>query len=280
MENDNITTRPILESRLKGIMGCVRQYTKDPWINEAMNSLEIALEERDAETLIQQCKELHGWYNLHIGQVLSNPYVTNKIAHQVCHKELPKIVMAIESHPEWFKLPTEESSICITTTKSKRILISHATADRAPVSQFVDLLRSVGFSEKHIICSSYPGFGIPMGENIFEFLKSCFNDYELFVLLMGSRTNYYASPACLNEMGAAWVTGAITIPILLPGMTPAEMKGAIGMEKLALVIDDEDAKYRLNELKDKLLSFFSMDAVNESSWEHARDHYLKSGRGF
>ncbi len=52
------------------------------------------------------------------------------------------------------------------------------------------------------ICTSVPGYGISEGAKIYDWLKKQFQNYDLRVLYVLSK-NYYASPACLNEMGAA-----------------------------------------------------------------------------
>ena len=129
------------------------------------------------------------------------------------------------------------------------IFISHSTKDSEYVASLVDLLRKIGFTDEDVFCSSYPGYGIPLGKNIYEFLKSCFKDYELFVLFVISKDNYYSSPASLNEMGAAWVQGAKSIPILLPGMSPAQLRGVVGPDSLALCLDSDNVRYDLNSLK-------------------------------
>lgn len=155
------------------------------------------------------------------------------------------------------------------------IFISHSTRDSEYVSLIVELLRKIGFDEESLFCSSYPGYGIPLGKNIYAFLKECFTDYELFVLFAISKDNYYASPASLNEMGAAWVQGTKSVPILLPGMRPSDLRGVVGSDSLALVLDADDAKYGLTSLKNELLLFFGRQQINENAWERDRDSFLE-----
>lgn len=93
---------------------------------------------------------------------------------------------------------------------------------------------------------------------------------------MISKDNYYSSPASLNEMGAAWVQGAKSIPILLPGMSPAKLKGVVGPDSLAICLDSDNVRYDLNSLKNDLLLFFGKQQINESAWEHDRESFLES----
>ena len=55
--------------------------------------------------------------------------------------------------------------------------------------------------------------------------------------------NYYKSPACLNEMGAAWVLKKEYRSILLPGFDYKEIEGAINPRKIGIKLDDDDLRY-------------------------------------
>lgn len=190
-------------------------------------------------------------------------------------RRLPHIISTIEDNEEWFTSPVNSCDIP-TQIKQKLIFISHSTKDSEYVASLVDLLRKIGFTDKDVFCSSYPGYGVPLGKNIYEFLKNCFKDYELFVLFVISKDNYYSSPASLNEMGSAWVQGAKSIPILLPGMSPAKLKGVVGPDSLAICLDSDNVRYDLNSLKNDLLLFFGKQQINESAWEHDRESFLES----
>ena len=161
------------------------------------------------------------------------------------------------------------------TSRRKVVFISHSIEDREIVEAFVRLLRNMGLDESNLFCSSCPGFGIPLSKNIFDFLKHCFDDYEMFVIFMISKNHYYSSAACLNEMGAAWICGAECASILLPGMSTGDMRGAISAERIAVVLDDVGAKHRLNELRDNVADFLGLGVPSESIWESDRDRFLE-----
>lgn len=161
-----------------------------------------------------------------------------------------------------------------TSIKPAKIFISHAENDQNVVKHFVDLLRKQGVKQEHLFCSSYQGFGIPLGEKIYDYLRSEFARYNLFVIFMLSN-NYYSSPACLNEMGATWVNYNEYQQILLPGFNFDNVKGAIEPSKISFKLDDkENRKYRLTELKDSLLKILNIDMNDQSIWEHDRDAFL------
>lgn len=264
-----------LRSQLNGISASIDKYTSDAPITSTRQLLENSLEIKDMDGILYACKEIASWYEKNIDSIKSSKFVFNADTHEDNMRRLPHIISTIEDNEEWFTSPVNSCDIP-TQIKQKLIFISHSTKDSEYVASLVDLLRKIGFTDKDVFCSSYPGYGVPLGKNIYEFLKNCFKDYELFVLFVISKDNYYSSPASLNEMGAAWVQGAKSIPILLPGMSPAKLKGVVGPDSLAICLDSDNVRYDLNSLKNDLLLFFGKQQINESAWEHDRESFLES----
>lgn len=264
-----------LRSQLNGISASIDKYTSDAPITSTRQLLEDSLEIKDMDGILYACKEIASWYEKNIDSIKSSKFVFNADTHEDNMRRLPHIISTIEDNEEWFTSPVNSCDIP-TQIKQKLIFISHSTKDSEYVASLVDLLRKIGFTDKDVFCSSYPGYGVPLGKNIYEFLKNCFKDYELFVLFVISKDNYYSSPASLNEMGAAWVQGAKSIPILLPGMSPAKLKGDVGPDSLAICLDSDNVRYDLNSLKNDLLLFFGKQQINESAWEHDRESFLES----
>lgn len=264
-----------LRSQLNGISASIDKYTSDAPITSTRQLLEDSLEIKDMDGILYACKEIASWYEKNIDSIKSSKFVFNADTHEDNMRRLPHIISTIEDNEEWFTSPVNSCDIP-TQIKQRLIFISHSTKDSEYVASLVDLLRKIGFTDKDVFCSSYPGYGVPLGKNIYEFLKNCFKDYELFVLFVISKDNYYSSPASLNEMGAAWVQGAKSIPILLPGMSPAKLKGVVGPDSLAICLDSDNVRYDLNSLKNDLLLFFGKQQINESAWEHDRESFLES----
>ena len=86
--------------------------------------------------------------------------------------------------------------------KSPKVFISHSSQDKDYVSCIVDFLEDIGLTQEQLFCSSIPGYGIPLDEDIYDYLKQQFQEHNLHVILVLS-DNYYQSVACMNEMGAA-----------------------------------------------------------------------------
>ena len=161
--------------------------------------------------------------------------------------------------------------------KSKKVFISHSSRDEAFVRKIVELLEDIGLTEDQVVCSSIPGYGIPRGEDIYEWLAKQFREFDLHVLFVLS-DNYYSSVACQNEMGATWVLKTKYDTILLPGFEYRDIKGAVNPNQISMKLDgNEDVLMQhLNELKDKLVSEFDLTMPSASKWERHRQTFITS----
>ncbi len=83
------------------------------------------------------------------------------------------------------------------------LFISHSSKDKEYGEALVTLLSDLGVQQKSIVFTSKEGFGIPKGQNIFNWLKSKLTNKPFVIYLLSD--HYYSSIPCLNEMGAAWV---------------------------------------------------------------------------
>ena len=160
-------------------------------------------------------------------------------------------------------------------TKPAKIFISHSSDDRKYVKPLVDLLCDIGLNANHIFCSSVPGYGIPLDRDIYDFLKQQFQEYDLHVFFILS-SNYYNSPACLNEMGAAWILQNAYTSILLPGFEFCEIDGAVNPRKMSIKLDEaqDSLKEKLGQLKNNLIKEFDLPLVPDTWWEAKRDIFI------
>ena len=161
--------------------------------------------------------------------------------------------------------------------KKPLLFISHSSANENIATNLVQLLRTLGFNNKNLFCSSVPGYDIKEGEDIYDTLASKFQDYNIFVIFLLS-SEYYHSAACLNEMGATWVLKANYSTIVCPGFSIPEIKGAINPSKMAVVLgDNKRVNGKLNNLKDRLIDFFGLPEVEDDTiWENDRNKFIES----
>lgn len=159
--------------------------------------------------------------------------------------------------------------------KSPKIFISHSSQDKEYVTCLVDFLEDIGLKENQLFCSSVPGYGIPLDEDIYNYLKQQFQEHDLHVILILS-DNYYQSVACMNEMGAAWILQSKYTTILLPGFEFKEIKGAINPRKIGLKLDSDpiEVKEKLGQLKNVLSQEFGLAQISDVRWERKRDSFI------
>lgn len=159
--------------------------------------------------------------------------------------------------------------------KSPKIFISHSSQDKEYVTCLVDFLEDIGLKENQLFCSSVPGYGIPLDEDIYDYLKQQFQEHDLHVILVLS-DNYYQSVACMNEMGAAWILQSKYTTILLPGFEFKEIKGAINPRKIGLKLDSDpiEVKEKLGQLKNVLSQEFGLEQISDVRWERKRDSFI------
>lgn len=127
-----------------------------------------------------------------------------------------------------------------------KIFISHASANKVYGNALVDLLLGIGVKDNEIIFTSNPAYGIPIGQNIFNWLKSRIQENSFVIYLLSNE--YYKSIACLNEMGAAWVIENEHAAIFLPDFEIESFEFQNG------VIDPRRIGFKVNE-KDRVLQF-------------------------
>lgn len=173
----------------------------------------------------------------------------------------------------------QESVISLEETvmsKKPKIFISHSTNDKAYVQELVSLLDGMGLTDEHVFCSSIPGYGIPLGRTIYQYLLEQFHEYDLHIIFIHSK-NYYTSPVCLNEMGAAWVLKNKYTSILLPSFSFSEMKGVVDSSSIAIKLDNEEdeVKDKLNELYDQLIEEFNLNRIKATIWEKKRNSFIE-----
>lgn len=160
--------------------------------------------------------------------------------------------------------------------KAHMLMISHSHKDREIVGSFVNLIEDVGVPEEEIVCTSLPGQGIPIGGRVYDWLKIKCTENDMHVIFLLSSA-YYQSPACLNEMGAAWMVGMTHTTVFLPGFDAKNIEGCLDSSEVGISLSDEEdiIRYRLNELKTQLIREFSLPELSQSKWTRYRESFIE-----
>ena len=122
-----------------------------------------------------------------------------------------------------------------------KIFISHSSKNKDYGEALVNLLTAVGVKDDEIIFTSNDAYGIPIGQSIFNWLKSRISEKPHVLYLLSPE--YYNSVACLNEMGAAWVIENKHTMIFTPEFnlsSPEFLNGAIDPREIGFYINNHD----------------------------------------
>ncbi len=201
-----------------------------------------------------------------------NTYVTKILSHKKCSwDEVDFIKYMVNIVSEEY----EEKENQLQIKKANKVFISHSQKDIKIVKKFVDLLNRIGLDRNTLFCSSVPGFNIKQGSgDIFDYLRSEFNNNNLFVVFMLSK-NYYESVACLNEMGATWVLQKQYQTILLPEFDFKDIVGAINLRDISFKLDDKFNRISaMGEFKDNIINFLQFDTVDSTVWDYRRERFF------
>ena len=165
--------------------------------------------------------------------------------------------------------PEKENTEGTKTEILSKVFISHSSKDSIVVEEIIDLLEAMGLNSAQIFCSSFEGYGIDLGENFLDVIKEVLSS-DCMVLFIISE-NFYNSPVCLCEMGATWVLAKEHVPILIPPIDYADIKGVIpSIQGLKIT---EPLKFNL--LKEKIQNLFNVNSSTSiSTWERKRDRVL------
>ncbi|MDZ5609882.1 toll/interleukin-1 receptor domain-containing protein [Bacillus pseudomycoides] len=158
------------------------------------------------------------------------------------------------------------------TNKIDKIFISHSSKDKEYVKTLVQLLNNIGVekNKNSIFCSSLPGYDIPHGKSIYEFLKKELKNNNIMILFVLS-DNYYQSAPCLNEMGAAWITSKKYTTVLTPNFDFKQIVGAIDPTKISFKMNDPSG---LDKFRDDIIQSLELKGTDYKIWQDDKKEYL------
>lgn len=122
-----------------------------------------------------------------------------------------------------------------------KVFISHSSKNKNYGNELVNLLTGIGVNGEEIIFTSNDAYGIPIGQNIFDWLKNRITEKPHVIYLLSPE--YYKSVACLNEMGAAWIVESKHTMVFTPEFnltSPEFLNGAIDPREIGFFINSHD----------------------------------------
>jgi len=159
---------------------------------------------------------------------------------------------------------------------SPLIFLSHCSTDNYYGDALEFFISGLGVKREQLIYTSHPLHKIPFDANIYDYLRSNFNR-KIFVIFLWSN-NFLESPACLNEVGAAWVTQSDFSNIFTPNFdfnNPKFNQCAVDIRKMGIVLNgNANCKTSMIELKNKIMSLFEL-SIDEIQSSHLLDEFIK-----
>lgn len=149
-----------------------------------------------------------------------------------------------------------------------KVFISHASKDDLVGKEVINLLQLIGVKHQQIFYTSAAGYGIPLGKDWVETLRSEVSNEGMVISLLSE--NYFGSQICLLEMGATWVLSKLHIPILIPPLTFKDTNEIVSATQGFQILDG----LRWSSLKCDLEKLFGLDPLPEDKWEAQRDSIL------
>lgn len=260
----------LLQIEYEGIYGTIDDYTSDANITNYLLKLKEGIDELDYDTVKYSLEEIISWYDKNINEIRNNRYVFNFDSHSK-NKTLLKEIHAILK-PEDFL----STSKCEELSGKNLIFLSHKSNDKKFGRALRDFFVGLGIKNDQLIYTSHPMHKIPMDANIYDYLRSNINS-NIFMIILWSDA-YLDSPACLNEMGAAWVAQSDYTNIYVPNFSfgnPKYHECAVDTRKMGAVLNgDEHCKASMIELKNKIQELFGLEK-DEQNETYLLDNFIK-----
>ncbi len=220
-----------------------------------IDRLKIAMDELDYDTLIYSLSAIDKWYDDNIYEISHNEFVFNFDSHQKNMQLIKEILSEISEQDCIASFQKMEE-----TTEDTVIFLSHKSEDKKYADALERFITGLGVRNDQLIYTSHPLHKIPLDASIYEYLRMHF-DNNLFMIILWS-DKYLDSPACLNEMGAAWVTQSDYTNIYVPDFSfgnPKYHECAVDTKKMGAVLNgDAHCKASMLELKNKIEDLFGL----------------------
>lgn len=262
-----------LKLEFNGIKDVIEEYSSSGNVSNFLKGLQQALDTNEIDNVLYYLEEICKWYQNNIREICSNEYVFNADEHLRNKDILSEINSDLKKY-DFSARAIENNKSHI--TNSPKIFLSHRSSDKKYGDALEKLITGLGVKNDQLIYTSHPLHKIPLNENIYDYLRKNINQ-NVFVIILWSN-EYLKSPACLNEMGAAWVTQSDYTNIYTPDFAfgnPLYHECAVDTRKMGAVLNgDDNCRTSMIEFKNKLLKMFNL-SVDEKTSFFLLDQFMK-----
>lgn len=246
-------------------------------IKEDIDKCRVALNGHKSEKLFEV---LYAKYRILDKNIdVSIPKYVHPIGDANYSHELNALMSILETYLLCDSIPAkaDNSAQDDNYNQEKIIFLSHKSDDKKYGDALRNFIIGLGVKDEQLIYTSHPLNKIPIDENIYEYLRKHINSQVFMIILWSNK--YMDSPACLNEMGAAWVTQADYTNIYVPNFSfgnPKYHECAVDTRKMGAVLNgDAHCKTSMIELKNKIVKMFEL-TVSEEKTNYLLDKFIES----
>ena len=271
-----------LKLEYKSVRSIILTYVRDSGggtgsIDCYLDGLEKSIDIADKDSLLYYLDRIREWYKTNIGYIKTDSYILepDRQEHFGARKFLDEIYKELEEFD--FKKIQKDTNEKEVHSGKKKIFLSHRSTDKKYADELEKLIVGLGVKNDQLIYTSHPRHKIPLGEKIYDYLRKNIND-QVFMIILWS-DEYLNSPACLSEMGAAWVNHTDYLGIYCPSFTfgnPKYHEVPIDISKMGAVLNgDANCKASMIEFKNKIQDFFEIEDDEQNS-AYLLDEFIKN----
>jgi len=256
---DNMGNKDSLFFAIKGCYEMVENIISEPKVEGSSVSNKISPE--GIKLYNQLANQFNANYSEQKLYIFNEQTTPNQVTHPKAQEVLFQLKYAIDIMGHKI----------IENKKINKVFISHSSNDKHYGSAIVKLLRGIGLKREQIIFTSDEDYGIPINEDIFDYLKTQINGSAYIIYLLSD--SYYNSIPCLNEMGAAWIIQNQYTLIAIPDFDFTNsnfINGAINPRRIGFKMNNEK---RIVEFKNIISKEFGLD-IDEADWNRVLKAYL------
>ena len=265
-----------LKLEIGGFKSTISTWIKSGNICNYLEQLDLALDKLDIKSIKYCLIQAQNWYNQNLERIANSRFNAYKNEHQANFEKINEFVLKFSQIPDTYIIENN-TSILIEKNDNPIIFISHSSTDKRYGDALKNFINGLGVKDNQLIYTSHELNGIPMDKNIYEYLRENFNN-RVFMIILWSNT-YLERPACLNEMGAAWVTQSDYTNIYVPNFefgNPKYHQCAVDTRKMGAVLkNDGHCKTKMIELKDKILKMYNLE-IDEKHFMVLLDNFMKA----
>lgn len=260
-----------------GIEDLITSYTSDGPIGNYVAQLGDAIKALDLETIRYTLAAIDKWYDANMRRILDNMYVGESGWEE--HKSARALIKTFIADLQDYQFPPRVlAAVKPQEAKSndKMIFLSHRSTDKKYADALRNFIVGLGVRNDQLIYTSHPLHKIPLDQKIYDYLRKNLGA-NVFVIILWSN-EYLESPACLNEMGAAWLAQSDYTNIYVPTFAfgnPKYHECAVDTRKMGAVLNgDAHCKASMLEFKNKIEAMFDLKN-DEQQVTYLLDQFLK-----